>query len=601
MISSHLRIPLVLLTLAWVLPDRCTAAKPAQKNQRPNVILIATDDQGYKDIRAHGHPYIDTPQLDRLFEESVRLTDFHVRPTCAPTRAALMSGRHPMRSGIWHTIMGRSLMRGDELTIAEVFQANGYRTGLFGKWHLGDNYPMRPQDQGFTTVVQHLGGGVTQGPDYFGNDYFDDHYLRNGKVEQFDGFCTDVWFDEAMKFMQSSNESPFFCYLATNAPHQPWNVDPKLEQAYLDKGVAKTAASYYALITNIDENLGRLREFLNEKQLADNTILIFMTDNGPAGGWPLRGDMHARPLPHFTANMRGAKGSLYEGGHRVPCFIHWPAGQLVGGRDVDVLAADIDILPTLISLADIQKPEGPPLDGIDIADAIRHGDKPAGDRIHIIQSQRLPMPSKEAKTAVLQGPWRLVLNAVGPGSVELFNIEQDPRQSQNIAGDHSKIVAALSAAYDTWFADQSPMFTEYSRIAIGAEAEPVARLMSHDWLTSESNDCVWSHAGVKSGQMGNGPWAIDVQTPGTYQFELRRWPIEHPGPIDADQAEINVGDVSAEKPVDPDSHQVRFELDLPAGPAMLQTNLRIPSRGNRTRGAYYVYVRKLPSHASSSR
>lgn len=565
----------------------------AESRDRPNIVLILADDQGYKDVAAHGHPYIDTPNMDRLFTESLRLTDFHVRPTCAPTRAALMSGRHPMRSGIWHTIMGRSLMRGNELTLAEVFQANGYQTGMFGKWHLGDNYPMRPQDQGFSTVVQHLGGGVSQGPDYLGNDYFDDHYSRNGNVEKFEGFCTDIWFDEAMQFMDAQRDSPFFVYLATNAPHRPWNVDPKLEQVYLDKGVAKTAAPYYALISNIDDNLGRLRKFLQEKQLADNTILLFMTDNGPAGGWPLNGDMHSKPLPHFTANMRGAKGSLYEGGHRVPCFIHWPDGQLSGGKDVDLLATDIDILPTLVSLTGVKKPDGPPLDGIDLSAALQDRESIDNDRIHVIQSQRLPLPSKEAKTAVLKGPWRLVLNASEPGSVELYNIAEDPRQSVDLAQKHSKLVTELQAAYDDWFADQSPMFSEYSRIAIGAEAEPVARLMSHDWLTTEISDCIWNQAGVIAGQMGNGPWAIEVLSPGTYQFELRRWPTERPGPIEADHAKISIGETMAETRVEPDAEFVQFELDLPAGPAMLQTMLRIPDRGNQTRGAYYVYVRKL--------
>ncbi|MCA9021466.1 MAG: sulfatase-like hydrolase/transferase, partial [Planctomycetaceae bacterium] len=221
----------------------CPADTPALG--KPNILLIITDDQGYGDIAAHGNQMIKTPNLDQLYQKSLRLTNFHVDPTCAPTRSALMTGRYSTRTGVWHTIMGRSLMDTNEVTLAEVFKSNGYRTGLFGKWHLGDNYPLRPQDQGFDTVVQHGGGGVGQTPDYWQNDYFDDTYLRNGKPEKFQGYCTDIWFDETLKFIEEDSTKPFFAYLSTNAPHSPYLVDPKYSDPYEEKEVPKQMAAFY--------------------------------------------------------------------------------------------------------------------------------------------------------------------------------------------------------------------------------------------------------------------------------------------------------------------------------------------------------------------
>jgi len=597
-VKSTVNRCVVVLLAAVVLHGAIVRAAGTEASRRPNVIFVMTDDQGYKDIAAHGHPYIITPHLDRLHSQSVRAVDFHVRPTCAPTRAAIMTGRHPMRSGVWHTIMGRSLMSGDEVTLAETMKAGGYATGMFGKWHLGDNAPMRPQDQGFDTVVAHLGGGVTQGPDYFGNDYFDDTYYRNGIAEKFDGFCTDIWFDEAMRFVEANREKPFFVYLATNAPHRPWNVAPKYEQPYKRMGVAETASPFYALITNIDENMGRLMAKLDELDLADDTILVFTTDNGPAGGWPLKGDKHLKPLPHFTAGMKGAKGSCYEGGHRVPLFVRWPAGGVGGdgrGRDVAGVVADIDILPTLAELCGVKRPGGPPIDGVSFAPALLGKGRVRDDRYHVIQSQRRPLPSKDARTVVLHGAWRLVLNMKKGGpSVELYNVAKDRRQARDLKDAEPRRVRDMLAAYDRWWADQTPTFDEHSRITLCHENEPVTRLMSHDWLTEAISDCVWHQNGVRGGQMGNGPWAVRVPEAGRYAFEIRRWPAERPGPIEANAVRLRVGDREARMTCDPIAELATVTMSLEAGPAMLQTWLTVPGRKGAERGAYFVTVRRVP-------
>ena len=249
---------------------------------RPNIVIILTDDQGYGDVACLGNKEIKTPAMDRLYADSVRLTNFHVDPTCSPTRSALMTGRYSSRTGVWHTIMGRSIMHPDEVTIAEIFAQGGYRTGCFGKWHLGDNFPCRPQDQGFHEVLVNGGGGVTQTPDYWGNDYFDDTYWHNGKPTKQTGYCTDVFFNGAMRFIEKNKNRPFFCYIPTNAAHGPFLVAKKYSEPYKKMGIASPRAEFYGMITNIDENLARLRKKLKSLGLEENTILIFMTDNGTA-------------------------------------------------------------------------------------------------------------------------------------------------------------------------------------------------------------------------------------------------------------------------------------------------------------------------------
>ena len=331
----------------------CAPSSHAAVGGRPNVVLILTDDQGYGDLGCTGNPVLKTPHLDRLYRDSVRLANFHVDPTCSPTRAALMTGRYSTRTGVWHTVMGRHMPRADERMMPQVFAENGYATAIFGKWHLGDNFPFRPRDRGFQEALIHGGGGVGQIPDYWGNDYFDDTYSRDGRPEKFSGYCTDVFFREATRFIESHRDRPFFVELATNAPHGPYRVADEWREPYASKvdGDAELA-TFYGMIANIDDNVGRLRRRLEELGLADDTLLIFLTDNGTAHGATFsdaRGN-DGKLVSGYNAGMRGRKGSPYEGGHRVPCFLHWPAGKLTGGRDVDGLSAHLDLLPTLIDL-----------------------------------------------------------------------------------------------------------------------------------------------------------------------------------------------------------------------------------------------------------
>ncbi len=352
---------------------------------RPNVVFVLTDDQGYGDLACHGNPVLRTPHLDRLHSESVRLTNYHVGPTCAPTRAGLLTGHYANSTGVWHTIGGRSLLRQDEISLADFFSRAGYVTGIFGKWHLGDNFPYRPQDRGFDEVLVHGGGGVGQTPDYWGNDYFDDSYWDGDRWVAQEGYCTDVWFRHGLDFIERNRERPFLCYIPTNAPHSPHLVHPRYSAPYRDNTPHADRANYYGMVSCIDENVGVLRAKLAEWGLAENTILIFMTDNGSGGGVEV--DERHFVTSGFNAGMRGKKNSEYDGGHRTPCFVHWPAGGLTGGRDVERISANVDILPTLLDLCAVDDPTAYDFDGQSLAPLLA-GETPGWpDRALVTDSQ----------------------------------------------------------------------------------------------------------------------------------------------------------------------------------------------------------------------
>jgi arylsulfatase B len=570
--------------------------------KRPNVVILITDDQGYGDLACHGNPVIKTPNLDALHGRSVRFTNFHASPTCAPTRSALMTGRFTNATGAWHTIMGRSLLRPGEVTMADCFRASGYRTGIFGKWHLGDNYPCRPQDRGFDEAMVCGGGGVWQAPDYFGNDYQDDTYERNGKPEAQKGFCTDVFFENAMRFMDGSQrkQEPFFCYLSTNAPHSPMWAPDSYANAY--RGVKNLRdPGFYGMVTNIDDNLARLMKFMKERQLEENTIFVYMTDNGSSSGGQV-----------FNAGMRGTKGSPYEGGHRVPFFVHWPAGGLKGGRDIDTLTAHVDVLPTFMDLCQLKRPDGPPLHGKSLRPLL--GGKAAQwpDRALVTDSQRMEnlVPWKHA--AVMTQQWRLVspTGEGDPAKLELFDIRQDPGQKQDVSAAHPQVVASLKAKYEAWWKDTSRRSEEFVRIVLGHEKANPVKLSSHDWHGGNGALSAWNQRQIREGPAVNGVWAVDVARAGDYRIELRRWPVEADVAINAAcrdaqpnredmqgkaisavKARLKIGNVDVSQAVQAADKAATFRVSLPAGPAELQSWFF--GQDGTERGAYFVYVERI--------
>ncbi|MGJ8672676.1 arylsulfatase [Rubritalea sp.] len=552
---------------------------------RPNVILVMTDDQGYGDLGCHGNPILKTPELDKMYSESVRFTDFHVSPFCTPTRAALMTGNHPAVTGAYRTSSGRTLMHPDEKTLAHLFADAGYTTGMVGKWHLGDNAPHRPQDRGFQDVVWHRAGGVGQAPDYWGNDYFDDTYERNGAFEKFEGYCTDVWFREGIRFVEENKDKPFFLYLALNAPHGPYFVPKEWAKPYMgNKEVSN--ANFYGMIANIDYNFGILRERLKELDLDENTILIFMTDNGTAGGAKFKG-LDSEPIVGYNAGMRGKKSSVYDGGHRVPFFIYWPKGGLMGGKEIDTLTAHIDVLPTLADLCEIPVAEEYDEDGVSLKPLLDGATEEFERKHHVLQyhggagGTAMP-PGPLAFSVVLTDKWRLV----NSGGQYLFDVEADPAQSKDVAAEHPEEVERLRALYDPFWERVSPRMTPV-RIDLGNPAEPKTVLSSQDWYMAKGNP-PWNFGSIKKLPKVTGPWMVEVKTAGRYKITLRQWPAEANKPVKAVRAKLEIAGKTMESAVNPGTTGVEFEIDLPAGPSELLTYLY--TENGKAGGAYFTDV-----------
>ena len=498
----------------------CTAQSNLQSKKgskkQPNVIIVITDDQGYGDLGAHGNPLVKTPALDKFHSESVRLTDFHVGPTCAPSRSGLMTGKYANRVGVWHTIGGVSILRKEEVTMAEVFKNNGYETAMFGKWHLGDAYPSRPQDKGFNYTVAHGGGGVGQTPDYWNNDYFDDIYLENGKPKQYKGYCTDVWFDEAIKYIEEKKDEPFFAYISTNAPHLPYNVPEEYYNKYKDLDIPEFQKIFYGMITNVDDNFAKLQQKLKDLKIDDNTIVIFMTDNGTASGYKtVGGKLHG-----FNAGMKGTKNSEYDGGHRVPFFISYPNMNINGGKDINELTAHIDVLPTLAKLCNIDLPNLK-IDGSDMSSVIL-GDKKTINREYVItDSQRVQSPIKWRKSAVMSDKMRLV------NGEELYDIAKDPGQENDIAKQNPTLVAKMRDHYDEWWNSVSAKFNQFPVIVLGSDNQNPIELTCHDTHVHDSK-IPWNQDYIREAKKNpiGGNFTVEFEKTGKYQIEISRWPFE---------------------------------------------------------------------------
>ncbi len=600
--------PLLLAGLLGVMTMAAAAAA------RPNVIIVMTDDQGYPELSAHGNPILKTPHLDRLHEQSVRFKDFHVAPMCTPTRGQLLTGLDAARNGAINVSSGRTLLRAGLPTIADIFAENGYHTGIFGKWHLGDNTPYRPEERGFQEALWFPSSHINSVPDFWNNDYFDDTYIRDKKRTRYQGYCTDIFFREAMAWMKDrvAAGQPFFTYIPTNAPHGPfWAPEKELKQAHealrgvslpeMNAATRERFTGYLAMIMNIDTNVGRLNEFLADSGIAENTILIFLTDNGSTFGYR-----------YYNAGMRGHKTELWEGGHRVPLFLRWPAGGFGEPRDVEGLTQVQDLLPTLMDLAGLVAAEPPKLDGISLAPVLRGQAAVPEDRMVVINYSRMPFgfeyPSPDSPSimrregaAVLWKRWRLLEDR------ELYDLAADPMQQQNVADQHPEVVAKMRAHLDSWWGEVEDLANEPQRVTIGSDAENPLMLTACEWL----DVFVDQQGQIRRGVRKNGYWHLDVAEAGEYEFELRRWPREADTALRAGlpaiqltagsrgpgvalpiaQARIRLGHLTMSKQVEEHDLSAVFQVTLERGPVRLHTWFD-DEDGEAIAGSYYVYVRR---------
>lgn len=538
-----------------------------------NVVVIMMDDLAWGDLACHGNPYVRTPVLDRLHDESVRFTRYLSGPMCTPARASLMTGRYHQRTRAIDTFCGRSMIDPGEITLGHVLQRAGYRTGGYGKWHLGDAYPMRACDLGFDETLMHNAGGIGQPGDHpenhwrEGESYFDPVLHRNGRPERHTGYCTDIFTDAAIELVTSGIE-PFFCYLATNAPHTPLQIDDAWIEPYRELGVDEVFARLYGMVENIDWNVGRLLD-----ALPADTIVVYTSDHGPCPS-----ARSSRGEPRWNAGLRGEKGTLYQGAVKVPCF--WRVPGVAGGVDDDRLASPIDVLPTLVSLTGVDPPDAE-LDGIDLSG-------PQLERDLFLQWHRGDAPERYRAYAVVSGPWKLY-RPDGADRDELYDLVADPEETNDVAAAHSARVDDLRARYEAWFDDVSASGFEAPRIVIGHPGADPVLLTRQDWhIEGGAGDM-----GEIAGWLGStrGWWDVTVEEAGTYDIDVLLDPFTWSHPAFFRDVHLTVGDVALTVPWVLQVTRYTFrEVEVATGPQRIEA---WAARRDERASALYVEVGRV--------
>ena len=496
----------------------------SQTETRPNVIIILTDDQGYGDLGITGNPNVKTPVIDKFASESIRFNDFYVSPVCAPTRSSLMTGRYSLRTGVRDTYNGGATMASSEITIAEMLKAAGYKTGNFGKWHLGDNYPSRPNDQGFDESIIHLSGGMGQVGDFttwFQGDssYFNPVLWHNGKMEKYTGYCTDIFAEQAIQFIEKNRQTPFFCYLAFNAPHTPLQVPGKYYQQYknidpssgfendnrpfqkMTEKNKEDARKVYAMVSCIDDNIGKLLNKLDELKISENTLVIFMTDNGPQ-------------QTRYVAGMRGLKGSVFRGGVRVPFYLRFPE-KYEGNKNIETTAAHIDILPTLAEICNAKLPTDRIIDGKSLVPLLNEKTVDWADRSLFFYWTRR-FPELYNNIALQKNNYKLVGQTDYNAAIddfELFDIKQDPFEQKNIVNTNIDLAKSLKSELDKIYSEliASENVVNQPRIIIGDKHENPVYLNRND---ADGARGIWAQEDIY------GKWQVSIKE-GVYNVRFR--------------------------------------------------------------------------------
>ena len=571
-----------------------SASVAAAVATQPNVVIILTDDHGFGELGVTGNPLVRTPQIDRFAAQSVSLTNFHVMPVCSPTRAGLMTGRYNYRTGVTDTFMGRSLLDPSETTVAQMFAAGGYRTGIFGKWHLGDNYPMRAMDKGFQESLVLNGGGLAQPgdpPDPVDERgaYFNATLRHNGRWMKTRGYVSDVITDAAIRFITQEKERPFLVYLPFNCPHSPHQVPDEYRRHYPASAFRSAAfpsaghpmasnqnnddlGRVYGMVENIDDNVGRLLAKLDELKLADNTIVVLFSDNG------------CQKHNGYNAGFQGWKGTPFEGGIHQFCFVRWPE-HLRAGQGVDRIAAHIDLAPTLLDLCAVSKPAAVKFDGVSLAPLLRGQAGAWPDRTLFFQWHRGDAPDRYRGFAARSQDWKLV-QPVGAGGArwdgkpqfQLYDMAHDPLELHDVAAEHADIVAQLKTRYDAWFTDVTGArdYAVPPRIFIGASQENPVLLTRQDWRGQTGTGA----------RIGLGYWDVNVVERGGYNVKLRFDAAKAAG-----EATLTCGDTSARTKIAAGASECDFKnVSLPSGPRRLEARL---ITGADTRGPTYIEVTRL--------
>lgn len=573
------------------------------QHKYPNVIVILSDDHGYGDISAHGNPILRTPALDHLRSESVSFENFHATPVCTPTRGELMTGLDALRNQASMVPSGRNIMRRDIFTMPQIFRDNGYSTGIFGKWHLGNTYPDRPLDRGFQRAVWHKGWGLSSEIE-FDNDYYRTRYIDQEETKYSGRYCTDLWFNSAKKWMdeQLDQGKSFFCYLSLNAAHGPYFAKPEDRALYSKLVDNEPLASFYGMMHNIDQNMAALDKWLQEKGVKNNTILIYMNDNGATIGTEV-----------YNSGMRGRKGSNYEGGHRTICFFRYP-GFATSNSTTGFPSRIADVLPTLIDVIGL-KYNGNDFDGISLRPFLL-GQTTRHDRMFVVQYGGRSKPSKYFG-CVVYNQWRLV------GENELFRLDEDPGQEKNVLTQYPDIAQKMKGFYEQWWKTVEPFIDDVLPIIVDPEYENPVVVTSNSWREVDVEN-VWSVSLAKGDPKG-GEIKLRFEEAGTYRIELSRWPFHLAIPLTNSGPQTTVGGApithsvwggwstplltSVALPISRSililgkerfvksiqyegETNIAFEVDIPIGEKMLQGWFE-DSQDHPLCGAYYIRIKKI--------
>ncbi len=586
---------LTLLVLAWLTLHAVA--------ERPNVIVVLADDVGYGDLECHGNAVIKTPNLNALHAASAQFNRYYVSPTCSPTRAALMTGRWPFEVGVSHTISGRSLLKKGIPTVADLFQKAGYRTGIFGKWHLGDNAPSRPEDRGFQEVFIHKGGGIGQSPDYWGNSYMNPTLWHNGQWVKTEGFCTEVFIQQAIEWSREESDKPFFAYIPLNVAHQPWTVKKEWQDTLKKRGVGEELIDFYALIEDMDSQIGSLLETVDR----ENTIIWFLSDNGTAGSG-------------YNAGMKGRKGSVDEGGVRVPSWISWK-GKISSDLETNNISGHVDFLPTLCGLAGVPIKDGLNLVGADWSDYLLGKGEAIKDRLWFTNRGRWssrddPSFARMRHFAVRNDEFRLV-------ETRFFDMRNDSAQETDVLEKESGTAFRMLQAYQDWWKGQRQQIFSYVPIEVGHQAEPVTRLTAHDWHASDLTpgsrgaEMVWNQGQIRrylqslrKVQKGEdialeelrGFWKVKVVRDGRYRMTMYSLPPEALKSPDASLATTPHGvakllfgrnEVAAR--LRSPMLAIPVELDLVVGDYDVESWLegQFPQEPDKTLGCFFLDIERI--------
>jgi len=497
--SIHLYYLLLVFVLS-VLGSGFISLNFNKEKLKPNVILILTDDQGWGDLSLHGNTFLETPNLDQMAREGLQINNFYVSPLCAPTRASLLTGRYHLNTGVVSVSKGLEIMDTAETTLAEVFKANGYATGIYGKWHNGEHFPNRPNDQGFDDFFGFCAGHWS--------NYFDTELEHNSQKEKTVGFITDVLTEKALKFIDKNKNKPFFCYIPFNAPHSPFQVPDRYFNKYKAKGLDDELSSIYGMLENVDDNVARIFAFLKEENLEENTIVIFMTDNGPNS-------------VRFNGQLKGIKGSVNEGGVKVPFFIKWKNQIQKNSVLVNRIAAHIDVFPTLIDLCDLKKIPTKKIHGVSLAKEILEPKTDIKtDRNIFTHVNFMSLPVEPISGGFRNEQYRFVYEK---DINKLYNLSKDPYQLNDIGLSNPQLLKDYTTIYTNWLSQSLINFNSERKIVLSKQG---VFLPAYEANLSEGikfkEGHGWAHDWIASWNSPNDVfyWEIDCAESGKYKLEM---------------------------------------------------------------------------------